>query len=157
VNPLVLVIPESATSSELSAEEERGDEHRLLRQLEKKIQGLNRPRLVLDCSKLSRIGIAEIRLLVACLESVMKHNGDARLAAVPPNAEVLLSYTRADRLFQIYPSREDAISSFVSQPDITSSSSARVNGVLRTYVDAEAAGPVQSLQRAHHCKRGGSE
>lgn len=153
MNPLVLVIPETAKSSDHPGQEGRENEERLLGQLEKKIQGVNRPRLVLDCSKLSQIGVQEIRLLVACLESVMKHNGDARLAAVSPDAADLLSYTRADRLFQIYASREDAISSFTSQPDSTSFNVGRLNEMRRNYTNAGEANPAHSLQWAPIRKR----
>jgi hypothetical protein len=42
----------------------------------------------------------------------MKRNGDARLAAVSPSAQLMLKLIGADRLFQIYASNDDAVNSF---------------------------------------------
>jgi len=156
VSPLILVLPESTADSVHSKSDSRTEEDRILRQLERKIEGVNRPRLVLDCSRLSSFGLSEIRLLVACLEKVMKQNGDARLAGVPPEAMDLLSHTRADRLFRIYPSREDAIRSFASQPDISTSSSGHSGVLRRSYPDPEGAVPARPLQWMASRKRGES-
>jgi anti-anti-sigma regulatory factor len=71
-----------------------------------------RPGLVLDCSGLSQMDKPVLHLLLSCLEEAMKRNGDARLAAVSPSAEVTLKLIGADRLFQIFPSRADAVDSF---------------------------------------------
>ena len=154
MTPLILMIPEVMTGAEHSTATGRAEEERILQQLERKIQGMNRPRLVLDCSRLSRVGIAEIRVLLACLEKVMKHNGDARLAEVPPEAMDLLSHARVDRLFRIYASREDAVKSFASQPDTTLSGDGHSSGLRRTYPDVEGVIPARPLQWMAPRKRG---
>jgi anti-anti-sigma factor len=112
VNPLILLIPEAGTETRQSGDATREREQRVLRQLDRKIEGVNRPRLVLDCSKLCYLGLPEIHLLVACLERVMKRNGDIRLSGVSPEARDCLSQAGVERLFQIYNSREDAARSF---------------------------------------------
>jgi anti-anti-sigma regulatory factor len=71
-----------------------------------------RPGLVLDCSGLSQMDKPVLHLLLSCLEEAMKRNGDARLAAVSPSAQVKLKSIGADRLFQIFPSSADAADSF---------------------------------------------
>jgi anti-anti-sigma regulatory factor len=75
-----------------------------------------RPGLVLDCSGLSRMDKPVLQLLLSCLEEAMKRNGDARLAAVTPSAQVTLELIGADRLFQIFPSNADAVNSFHQPP-----------------------------------------
>ncbi len=74
--------------------------------------GDRRPGLVLDCSGLSQMDKPVLHLLLSCLEEAMKRNGDARLAAVSPSALVTLKLIEADRLFQIFASNADAVSSF---------------------------------------------
>ncbi len=71
-----------------------------------------RPGLVLDCSRLSQMDKRVLHLLLSCLEEAMKRNGDVRLAAVSPSAQVMLKLNGADRLFQIFPSNADAVNSF---------------------------------------------
>jgi len=71
-----------------------------------------RPGLVLDCSGLTQMDKPVLHLLLSCLEEAMKRNGDARLAAVSPSAQAMLKVIGADRLFQIFPSKADAVNSF---------------------------------------------
>ncbi len=71
-----------------------------------------RPSLVLDCSGLSQMDKPVLNLLLSCLEEAMKRNGDARLAAVSPSAQLMLKSIGADSLFQIFPSNADAVNSF---------------------------------------------
>lgn len=71
-----------------------------------------RPGLVLDCSRLSQMDKRVLHLLLSCLEEAMKRNGDVRLAAVSPSAQIMLKLNGADRLFQIFPSNADAVNSF---------------------------------------------
>ncbi len=73
---------------------------------------VNRPRIVLDCSKLGQMDKPTIYLILSCLEEAMKRNGEVRLAGVSPAARTVLASIGADRLFQIFTSNADAISSF---------------------------------------------
>ena len=75
-----------------------------------------RPGLVLDCSGLSQMDKPVLHLLLSCLEEAMKRNGDARLAAVSPSAQLMLKLIGADRLFQIFASNADAVNSFHLPP-----------------------------------------
>jgi anti-sigma B factor antagonist len=74
--------------------------------------GDRRPGLVLDCSGLTQMDKPVLHLLLSCLEEAMKRNGDARLAAVSPSGQAMLEVIGADRLFQIFPSSDDAVNSF---------------------------------------------
>jgi anti-anti-sigma factor len=82
-----------------------------LRRLEKSAEN-GPPRFVLDCCSFERMGTSEIRFLLGCLEEVMKHNGDLRLAMLRPELQNALRLARIDRLFEMYETTEGAIYSY---------------------------------------------
>jgi anti-sigma B factor antagonist len=72
----------------------------------------DRPQLVFDFSAVRRMDAAGVDMLLECMSEVMKHDGDLKLAALSPQAAVVLELTRADRLFEIYDTVSDAVRSF---------------------------------------------
>jgi anti-anti-sigma factor len=72
----------------------------------------DRPRVVLDCSKVRQLDSAGVQVLLRCLEEAMKRNGDVKLAAIPPGAAAILELTRVDRLFETFDNTADAVNSF---------------------------------------------
>jgi anti-sigma B factor antagonist len=83
----------------------------LLRKLEGSIN-VDRPALLLDCSKVRRMDRTVISLLLCCLEEAMKRNGDVKLASVSQEARTTLELTGVDRLFEIFDTNAEAVSSF---------------------------------------------
>jgi anti-sigma B factor antagonist len=77
---------------------------------------LNRPRIVLDCSRLREIDGNAIHLLLHCLEEAMKRNGDVKLAALPAEGSGLLQMTGVSRLFDIFDTTAEAVNSFSHFP-----------------------------------------
>jgi anti-sigma B factor antagonist len=75
-----------------------------------------RPRMVLDCSKVRQLDSAGIQVLLHCLEEAMKQNGDVKLAGVPPVALAILELTKVDSLFELFESTADAVNSFYQFP-----------------------------------------
>jgi len=73
---------------------------------------VDRPCIVLDCSKIQEMNATIMDLLLCCLEETLKRNGDAKLAAVPPELEAFLKHAGASRLFEIYGTVGEAVSSF---------------------------------------------
>jgi anti-anti-sigma factor len=73
---------------------------------------VDRPCIVLDCSKVQEMDRFAIHMLLCCLEEAMKRDGDVRLAAISPSARETLKLTRVDRLFEIYESESEAVNSF---------------------------------------------
>ncbi len=73
---------------------------------------IDRPCLVLDCSRLSQLDKRTVLLLLGCLEEAMKRNGDVRLAGISPQARAALKATGADTLFSYFETTADAIASF---------------------------------------------
>ena len=72
----------------------------------------DRPGIVLDCSKLCQLDKGAVLVLLGCLEAAIKRNGDIKLAAVPVGARALLKLTRADRVFEMFDTNEEAAGSF---------------------------------------------
>ena len=87
------------------------DELQFSREFESCIN-VDRPVIVLDCSKLRQMDRNAIRLLLRCLEEAMKRNGDVRLAAVNPDAVVALKSYGLDRIFEFFGTIHDALESF---------------------------------------------
>ena len=85
------------------------------REFQREVQPLlrsDRPQLVFDFSAVRRMDAAGVDMLLECMSEVMKHDGDLKLAALSPQAGVVLELTRADRLFEIYDTVSDAVRSF---------------------------------------------
>ena len=72
----------------------------------------DRPQIVLDCSQVKQMDAAGVEMLLHCLSQVIRRDGDLKLAALSPQAAVLLEMTRTDRLFEVYDSISDAVLSF---------------------------------------------
>ncbi len=99
-------VPEMATAT---------SERSFLRDVKKYAQG-QRPRLVLDFSKVRGLDKATLLMLLACLEEVMRGNGDVRLASLCPEAEAALRVAGVSRLFEVYATPEAAVDSFHHRP-----------------------------------------
>ena len=91
------------------------NEQSLLRDLQEFSEN-ERPRFVLDCSRVYDMDIAMIRLLLSCLEEAMKCNGDVRLASLRPKAEQQLRMAGVNRLFEMYSTSDSAVQSFHQRP-----------------------------------------
>lgn len=91
------------------------DARLFLRDLQKCAE-TERPRFVLDCSRIGNMNSSAIQFLLSCLEQVMKCNGDLRLAALTPDAESQLRHTGVLRIFETYPTSDSAVRSFHLRP-----------------------------------------
>ncbi len=77
---------------------------------------VDRPCLVLDCSKLTDVDLQVTHLLLTCLEDAIKRNGDVRLACLSPGARAKLDSIGVSSLFEMFDSAPEAIHSFYSGP-----------------------------------------
>jgi anti-sigma B factor antagonist len=73
---------------------------------------MDRPQLVFDLSMVRQFDAAGVEMLLECMSEVMKRDGDLKLAALSPEATVIMELTRTDRLFEIYQTAADAVRSF---------------------------------------------
>ena len=76
----------------------------------------DRPRVVIDCSKLQHLDSAGIHVLLRCLEEAMKRNGDVKLDALSDRAAATLELTGVHRLFESFDNTADAVTSFQQLP-----------------------------------------
>jgi anti-anti-sigma factor len=74
----------------------------------------DRPQIVFDMSQVRQIDAAGIDVLLRCMREAVKRDGDLKLAAVSPQAAVVLELTRTGRLFEIYETSTLAVKSFSS-------------------------------------------
>src|SRR5215469_7066899 len=76
----------------------------------------NRPRIVFDCSQIRSLDSAGVEMLLHCLEEALKRDGDLKLAALSPQAGVILELMRVARVFEAFPTSEEAARSFNAIP-----------------------------------------
>jgi anti-anti-sigma factor len=101
----------SVTVHEVPETVKAATERKFLRDLQNYVE-TERPRLVLDCSRVRQMDNATIHLLLSCLEEAMKRNGDVKLAGVRPDAKATLAFAGVSRLFEIYATTAEATQSF---------------------------------------------
>src|SRR5262249_44281831 len=73
---------------------------------------IDRPQVVFDLSQVRQMDAAGVDILLQCMSEAMKRDGDVKLAAVSPQATVILELPRTDRLFEIYNNSTEAARSF---------------------------------------------
>jgi anti-anti-sigma regulatory factor len=73
---------------------------------------VDRPCIILDCSKVLQMDRSFVHLLLCCLEEAIKRNGDVKLSEVPAAARAVLDLTGVNRLFEVFDTNADALSSF---------------------------------------------
>jgi anti-anti-sigma factor len=73
---------------------------------------VERPRIVLNCSRMRAFDSSSLQLLLCCLEEAMKRNGDVRLSSLTEPARAMLESVGIGRLFKIYDSDTEAAKSF---------------------------------------------
>ena len=77
---------------------------------------VDRPCLVLDCSRVRLLDSAAVHLLLCCLEEAMKRNGDVKLAAIPDEAMADFGQFGLDGLFEVFDTTSSAQESFHNTP-----------------------------------------
>jgi anti-sigma B factor antagonist len=74
----------------------------------------DRPRIVLDYSRVQHMDSAGIEMLLNCMAEAMKRDGDIKLANLSPASAAILELMRVDRLFEIFDTADEATRSFQS-------------------------------------------
>lgn len=111
----MLITMRAVTVHEVPAEVTASEERAFLRNLQEYVE-TERPRLVLDCSRIRRMNRPTMHLLLSCLEEAMKRNGDVRLAALPAEARTSPQLAGLRRLFEVYATVAEAVHSFQQRP-----------------------------------------
>jgi anti-anti-sigma regulatory factor len=97
---------------------------------------VDRPLIVLDCSKVHKMDRSAVHLLLCCLEEAMKRNGDVKLAALPHGSAEIVGLSRIDRLFEVFGTIAEAVNSFRRGPIDTASHASLTARSLRTAENA---------------------
>ena len=112
---------------------------------------IDQPRVVLDFCTATLLDSAGVEALLQCLYAIVRRDGDLKLAALSHQAATILEMSRIGRLFEIYPTVEDAVHSFdvfvpgVSEfPDPWNSVSA---GSIRTPAEVPMPGSRQDQRK----------
>jgi anti-sigma B factor antagonist len=69
-------------------------------------------RIVFDLGSVTHLDSAGIRFLLDCLSAIVRRDGELKLAALSPQAEMILEMTRVGRFFEVFPTAADAVRSF---------------------------------------------
>ncbi len=69
-------------------------------------------RLVIDCTELEYLDSSGLGALISGLKSAISHGGDVRLSAVPGKVKMMLEITRADKIFKVHQTADDAVKSY---------------------------------------------
>ena len=103
---VVMQVPEVLSASEV---------HSFMQEMGPLLES-NRPRVVFDCSQVRSMESAGVEMLLRCLEEVLKRDGDLKLAALSPEADVILELMRVARVFETFQTCEEAVRSFSAIP-----------------------------------------
>jgi anti-anti-sigma factor len=93
----------------------------------------NRPCIVLNCSNVRKMDRSVTHLLLCCLEEAIKRNGDVKLSAVPAAARTILELTGVNRLFEVFDTNDEALSSFHLPPTRDALQQAATTGSPRDF------------------------
>ena len=72
----------------------------------------DQPRVVFDFGSVTQLDSSGVEFLLDCLSSIVRRDGELKLAALSTQAATVLEITRVGRLFEIFPTVEDAVRSF---------------------------------------------
>lgn len=103
---IVMQVPEQLNAGEISG---------FMKELEPLLES-TRPRIVLECSQVCSMDSAGVEMLLHCLEEALKRDGDLKLASLSPEAGVILELMRVARVFETFPTSDEAVRSFNAIP-----------------------------------------
>ncbi len=93
-------------------------EARKLRQELKNKLTSDKPSVIVDLSRVKRIGLTGLEGLLTCMEEVAKRDGSLEIGGISPEAAAMLELTRMYQLFQKFPAvhAEDSQRVLVPEP-----------------------------------------
>lgn len=72
----------------------------------------SKPDFVFDCAGLEFIDSSGLGILLRILKRAISAGKDIRLAAINEQVRMLFEITRADQIFRLFPTTEEAVNSF---------------------------------------------
>ncbi len=78
----------------------------------KEIIASGMPKLTIDLAEVTFIDSSGLGALVGCLRAANQKGGDVKLCCLKPEIRMVIELTRLNRVFEIFNSEEETISSF---------------------------------------------
>jgi anti-anti-sigma factor len=72
---------------------------------------LDHPCVIIDMSNVRQMDTTAVDMLLHCMVEVARHDGELKLAGLSPEAATVLELTRMDRVFEIFPTVPEAVTS----------------------------------------------
>lgn len=72
-------------------------------------------RFVFDFSQLEMIDSTGLGAVISCLKTVNQQDGEIKIAALQEKPQMVFQITRAHNVFEIFPTPEEALKSFVAK------------------------------------------
>jgi len=76
------------------------------------IDEMSSPKLLLDFNTVDHLSSAALGMLINANNRIKQKNGKFRLANIKPQILEVFRITKLDKLFRIFPTRQDAVKSF---------------------------------------------
>lgn len=95
---------------ELSGRLDLDAEYELMKSSDSWLRG--KPHIVIDCTNIDFIDSSGLGLLLRILKRAINDKRDIRLAAINEQVRMLFEITRADKVFQIFPTVKEAVRSY---------------------------------------------
>jgi anti-sigma B factor antagonist len=76
------------------------------------IEERSNPKLLLDFSNVDHLSSAALGMLINTNNAIKQGNGQLRLSNIKPNIYEVFVITKLNKLFRIYPTRDEAMASF---------------------------------------------
>ena len=76
------------------------------------VEARQRPKIVLDFQNVDHLSSAALGMLINVNQKIKVQSGELRLVNIKPQIIEVFMITRLNKLFKIYPNREDALESF---------------------------------------------
>jgi anti-sigma B factor antagonist len=103
-------------------------------------QDRSNPCVVVDAGRVGKVDSTLVALLVLLWKQMTAHNGRMVLAALDPTFRTVLRYSKLDTVWDIYPSRSEAIATMNNRLDEARGSDDAPTRVANTVSGARAAG-----------------
>ena len=102
---------------------------KLRRELKNKLTS-ERPCVVVDLSRVKKIGLRGLEGLLGCMDEIARQDGSLQLGGMSPEAETMLELTRMSGLFQKFPSAQPSVAPVVVTDAVAETEQAPTTAVI---------------------------
>lgn len=103
---------------------------KLRRELKSKLTS-ERPSVVVDLSRVKKIGLRGLEGLLACMDEIARQDGALQLGGMSPEAETMLELTRMSGLFQKFPVAQPSVAPVVVTETVAEAEQAPSTAVVQ--------------------------